>query len=31
MKQRAKVNGKRRLQSAVRKFEDYLKSGKRTY
>jgi len=31
MKQRTKTNEKRRLESEVRKFEDYLKSGKRTY
>ncbi len=31
MEQREKVNSKRRLQSEIRKFNDYLKSGKRTY
>ena len=31
MKQRTKVNEKRRLESEVSKFEAYLKSGRRTY
>jgi len=31
LKQREKVNAKRRLESEIRKFEGYLKSGKRTY
>jgi len=31
IKQRIKINEKRRLKSALNNFEEYLKSGRRTY